>query len=63
MKWLICYGACSLLAVLIIWLKQGKYLTGEQPFACFLLGPIALVIAIFAFRSSLTSRGKAGIDG
>jgi hypothetical protein len=61
MKWLVwltAYGACPAFAMLVIWLKQGRYLTEDQPFACFLLGPLAPFIAMLP-RSCFTSRAQS----
>ena len=47
------------LAMPIIWLKQRRYLGDQQPLACLLAGPIALVMAILCPRSMFTSRERA----
>lgn len=53
--WLIAYGVCPLLGGLIIWWKQGKFLTDTQPFALLLFGPLSLFFALMP-RSMFTSR-------
>lgn len=61
MKWLIAYGLCPLVGGLIIWWKQGKYLTDQQPFAFLLLGPLMPFIALLP-KSFFTSRKQAGLE-
>ncbi len=46
MKWIICYGVCPLVGGWIIWWKQGKFLTREQPLAFFVFGPLTLFFAM-----------------
>jgi hypothetical protein len=59
MTWIIAYGLCPLIGGWIIWRKQGKYLTDEQPFAFFLGGPLTLLLSALP-KSWFTSREKAG---
>ena len=54
-KWVIAYGVCPLVGGFIIWLKQGKYLTEEQPMAFVLFGPLMPLIALLP-KSFFTSR-------
>jgi hypothetical protein len=63
MKWVIGYVACPFVGGLIIWWKQGWYLTEQQPMAFVLFGPIMPLIALLP-RSFFTSRAQAeGRDG
>lgn len=59
--WLTAYGACPLIGGLIIWWKQGKYLTEDQPFAFILLGPLMPLVALLPKRF-FTSRKQAGLE-
>jgi len=55
MKWLIAYAICPFVGGLIIWWKQGRYLTKDQPFAFLLFGPLTPLIALLP-RSFFTNR-------
>lgn len=46
MKWIIGYFLCPIIGGTIIWWKQGKYLTEDQPFAFLLMGPLMPLIAL-----------------
>ena len=50
MVWVIGYGVCPLLGGFIIWIKQGRYLTEEQPPAFLLMGPLMPLIALLPKR-------------
>ena len=61
-KWLIAYGVCPLVGGFIIWQKQGKFITEEQPLAFLLFGPLMLLIALLPksfFTSREQQRGKS----
>lgn len=43
--WLIAYGFCPALGLIIVYWRQGSYITEKQPLACLLLGPFTPLIA------------------
>jgi hypothetical protein len=47
------------IAIPLIYFKQDRYLTSEQPLAILVAGPIALALAIFCSAQWFTSRDKA----
>ena len=61
MIWIIGYILFPLAGGYVIWRKQGKYLTEDQPFAFVILGPIMPFICLLP-KSFFTSREKAGIE-
>lgn len=57
MKWIICYGACPALTLLILWVRQGRFLAWDvQPLGALLFGPLGPFFALLVPRSVLTSR-------
>jgi hypothetical protein len=46
MKWFIAYVVCPLIGGAVIYWKQGRYLTEEQPLAFILFGPFMLLICL-----------------
>lgn len=58
MKWIIAYVVCPIIGGTIIWWKQGKYLTEQQPFCFILFGPFTPLIALLP-KSFFTSRMRA----
>ena len=58
MKWIIAYGVCPPMALLILWLRQGRFLADVQIPSSFILGPLSLLVALFSPRDLLTSRAK-----
>jgi hypothetical protein len=60
MKWIIAYAVCPALTLVILWLKQGRFLAWDvQPFGVILLGPIGPLFALLVPRSMLTSKEKS----
>jgi len=59
MRMFIAYAVCPALSCLILWLRQGRFLTDSQIPACIIFGPISLLIAVFAPSDLLTSREKS----
>jgi hypothetical protein len=53
------YFASGLLSIGIIYFKQGRYLTDEQPFACIICGPLTLLMALILPASCFGSYEKA----
>ena len=54
----------AIIGGILIYFKQGKFLTEQQPVAFVICGPITLLIGIFVPSRWLTSRGKSeGKDG
>lgn len=51
--------ASAVIGGVVIYLKQGRYLTEEQPVAFFICGPITLVMAVLCPSRWFTSREKA----
>ncbi len=44
---------------LLIYFKQGRFLTDQQPIAFMVCGPLTLLIGLFSPRSWLTSRAES----
>jgi hypothetical protein len=44
---------------LLIYFKQGRFLTDQQPIAFMICGPITLLIGLFSPKSWLTSKAKS----
>lgn len=60
MKWIVAYFVCPLVGGFIIWRKQGKYLTDQQPLAFLLLGPLMPLIALLPRRFFANQKGQEG---
>lgn len=59
MKFAIAYVACPCLAIVILWLRQGRFIADVQIPAAVVFGPVSLLIAILAPRDMLTSKADS----
>ena len=60
MKWIIGYVICPLVGGVIIWHKQGRFLTEDQPFAFLLLGPVMPLVALLPKRYFTNRKEQQG---
>jgi len=61
--WVFAYGLCPLLGGFIIWMKQGRYLTEDQPIAFLMFGPLMPLISLLPKRFFTSREQQEGLDG